>query len=150
MFDAFKIEAEHNLKEAIYQNKNNEKFGLEDTLYKFEDRLIEPFIFEYLSFYAPILLDPKNINEMEFKSYYKYKPSFVSEEIYKTPKLEHMILYANVLFHPEEFINKNLNGKIKYIKPSVLHEVLLDIDSLELQVNERDKIINMRREDINE
>lgn len=69
-------------------------------------------------FYNNLLL---NVETLNYSSIYKYKPEYVSYDIYGTSSYDYLVLYANKITNKKDFIRENLeNGKIKYFNPEIL------------------------------
>lgn len=72
----------------------------------------------------------QNVSTIDYSSIYKYKPEYVSYDIYGTSSYDYLILYANKITNKKEFIRENLeNGKIKYYIPEILNLIETYIQS---------------------
>ena len=81
-----------------------------------EELLIEEFMFSFIN--ANLFYLENNIKEMPFVSKYKYKPEYVSVELYGTPVCAYLVLYFNTAQSRREFTSENLNGTIRYVSES--------------------------------
>jgi hypothetical protein len=91
---------------------------------------IEEFFISELSKYSLYL--ERNIRYIDYDNKYKFKPEYVSVDVYGTPIYYYLILYVNNLKSKRDFIKDSfMNDKIKYINASALEEIKNNITKKE-------------------
>jgi hypothetical protein len=91
---------------------------------------IEEFFISELSKYSLYL--ERNIRYIDYDNKYKFKPEYVSVDVYGTPIYYYLILYVNNLKSKRDFIKDSfMNDKIKYRNASALEEIKNNITKKE-------------------
>lgn len=89
----------------------------------YDHNLVEDYLEELDSICAPVELDTEQYGK------YKYAPDLLAYDIYGTTQLDFIILYANGIFDPKDFIMKTV--KLPYAR--LLREYLSEIYNGEQQ-----------------
>lgn len=83
------------------------------------------------------------IEEIDYIPVYKYKPEYVSYNLYGTSSYDYLILYANKISDKKKFTDKYLlNRKVKYFAKDAIDILIENIQSNEKSIGQSINVEN--------